>query len=179
MHGAVVVEVDFAPHKPVTEFARLDLQRLHIAGDLFIATLVHDFQNPVGGPAFGRMNQHDKVRRPGQRHRLWSRGGELHSGQVDPSGGPGDGSYVDFVDEYCSDYVHAPIVLRPSVQFGRHLSDGRWSPHEGQVSGAVVGSAGHELVGLDLGLVMANGKQVELVGDTDERPGRIVLTRIE
>lgn len=73
MHRSVFGEVDFAAYQAVTELARIDLERLHIASYLLIAALIDNFEHAIGRPVLGRMDKHDKVRRPCQRYRLRGR----------------------------------------------------------------------------------------------------------
>ena len=108
LHGAVVVEGQLGPDQAVVELPRLDLQRLHVAGQLLLASPVDHLQGTVGATAGGAVHDHAQVGLDRDRHRRWGRRGELHPGQVDPGRGARHLAQVDAVDEQGGEDVHGP-----------------------------------------------------------------------
>ena len=113
--GAVVVELELGPHEPVGELARLDIERLHVAGDLFLAAVEGDLQNTPTRVLGRAMHDHHEMRRPHERDRRRRGSTELNALEVDVCCWAGDGPKVDLIDE-----------------------QGRYDLHRAHASGAVV-----------------------------------------
>ena len=86
---AVVVERQLGPHEAVVELARLDLERLHVAGDLLLAPAVDDLERAVALAVGRAVDDHAQVGLDGDRDGRRRRGGELDAGEVDAGRGAG------------------------------------------------------------------------------------------
>src|SRR5581483_11259024 len=103
----------FAAHERVTELARLDLQRLRVAGDLFPTGVLERRLERALAAVVGRTTyEDDEMRRDRDRHRLGRGQRELDPRKVDPSRPALEElANVDVLDEQRSDDLHAPRTL--------------------------------------------------------------------
>ena len=67
----VLLEGEISPHKSIIELSRLDLQRLHIAGDLLLTSEVHDLEGAGSVPILRATNNDAQMWFDRMRNRLW------------------------------------------------------------------------------------------------------------
>src|SRR6266508_842937 len=113
---AVFGELELGPHEPVVELARLDLQGLHVAGDLLAVAHVHDLEGAETLLVGRAVDQHDEVRGQGERHRLRCRRRELDAREVDAGRRPRDLAQLDVLDEQRRDDPHRVEPTRPPAR---------------------------------------------------------------
>jgi hypothetical protein len=95
-----------SPHEPVVELAGLDLEWLHVPGDLLAVAVVDDLERTSSGVIDRASHDDDEVRLDRARHRAGCRSRELHTDQVDPGRRARNGAQVDAVDEQGGDDLH-------------------------------------------------------------------------
>src|SRR5262245_13987606 len=96
---AVVGELDLAPHQAVAELPRLDLDGLHVAGDVLAVSAVDDLEDGVAGVVGRAMDDDHEVGRPHEGRSFGGHRREVGPREVDPGGGTLDLADVDALDE--------------------------------------------------------------------------------
>ena len=113
---AGVVEGELGPHQPVVELARLDLQRLHVAGELLVAAPVGDLEDGVGLAVGRAVHEHDEVRLEGDGTAPGAASENLMPPRSIRVDGPVDLAEVDGVDEQGGEDLHAGATATRSAR---------------------------------------------------------------
>ena len=110
LDGSVILKREICPHQPVVELAGLDLQRLHISGDLLITAEVHDFEGASTLSIEWAADNDTQMWLDGVWNWLRRSHRELDSCQINSRGWAFDLTEFDVLDEEGGDDVHTGNV---------------------------------------------------------------------